>query len=154
MKILKRILIGFGLLFVGLIGFFAYMGTAASEFRTEQGPFIEKFMKAFSENWEVASVRDKLSDDLLKQIDSQAGKNALGIFQTMGRFRSMTDLSLQSYSAGTWGKTGKFTFKGRFSNGPAQVEIIVNKRDGKTRVTGLHITPSRVAPATNVRREI
>lgn len=154
MKILKAVLIGFGLLFVGLIGFVAYMGVAASEFRTEQGPFIEKFMKDFSENWEVESVHDKLSDDLLKQIDSQTGRNALGRFQTLGRFHSMVNLALRSYSSGTGGKTGQFTFNGRFSNGPARVEITVNKRDGRTRVTGLHITPPRVAPTTNLRQEI
>ncbi len=153
MKILKNILIGFGVFFVAVIGLIVFLSAESSGFRDKQTPFIETFMMEFSENWEVSAVHAKLTNDLLKQIDSPAGGNALEIFRTQGSFKEMSDLVLQNYNSGTSGKTGKFTFKALFTGGPALVEIILVENEGKTLVGGLHITPSGSTPVTNIKHE-
>ena len=153
MKILKNILIGFGVLFVAIIGLMIFVGTGSSEFREKQAPFIESFMAEFSENWDVADVHSKLSNDLLKEIDSPSGRTALGVFQTLGNFEGMNDLVLQHYTSGTSGKTGKFTFKARFTGGPALVEIILVDSEERTLVNWLHITPAGEAPLANTKHE-
>lgn len=154
MKVLRNILIALGAVFVGIIALVAYLGVGAHEFRRQEASFIGGFMRDFSRTWDAASVRSKLSDDLLKQFASVKGSNALEALQTLGRFRSMSGLSLESFSSATWGKSGTFRFKGHFANGPADVEIIVERHDGKTLVSGLHITPSRAGSNSNIRREI
>jgi len=153
MKILRNILIGFGVVFVAVIGLIVFLSNESNDFRDKQFPFIETFMMEFSENWEVSSVYEKLTNDLLKQIDSPAGRNALDIFKTQGSFKEMSDLVLVNYNAGTSGKTGKFTFKALFTSGPALVEIILVENQGKTLVNGLHITPSGDVPVTNTKHE-
>lgn len=153
MRIVKNILIGFGVLFVAVIWLVLFIGAGSSEFREKQSPFIEGFMMEFSENWDVADVHSKLDNDLLKQIDSPSGRAALGVFRALGDFEAMHDLVLQHYTTATSGKTGRFTFKALFENGPALVEIMLVESEGKTLVIGLHITPAGDAPVAHLKHE-
>ena len=153
MKLLKNVLIGFGVLFVAVIGLFIFAGVGSSDFREQQAPFIESFMHEFTQSWDVSAVHSKLSNDLLKQIDTPSGRNALDVFRTLGAFDGMSDLVLQHYTSGTSGKTGKFAFKAQFTSGPALVEMILVESEGRTVVNGLHITPSADTPLANTRHE-
>ena len=153
MKILKNILIGFGVLFVAIIGLIVFLSADSSAFEEKQAPFISGFMNEFSESWEVTSVHATLSNGLLKQIDSPTGRNAMDMFRRLGSFVQMTDLVLQNYNTSTSGKTGQFTFKGQFTHGPALVEITLGENDGKTLVNRLHITPAGELPPTNTKHE-
>jgi len=79
MKLLKNALIGFGVLFVTVIGLLIFAGIGSSDFREQQAPIIESFMHEFAQSWDVSAVHSKLSNDLLKGIDTPPGRNALGV---------------------------------------------------------------------------
>ena len=153
MKILKNILIGLGVFFVVIIALFVYLGLDSSEFKEKQTPFIESFMEEFSANWELQDVYSKLTNDLIKQIDTPNGRQAMSVFRGLGSYEGMSDLAVNNYSSATSGKTATFTFKAQFSSGPALVQIVLLEADGKTLVNGLHITPSNNTPAQNTKHE-
>lgn len=142
MHILKKILIGFGVVFVGIIALVIFLAADASKFKETHAEFIDQFLEDYSQRWDVADVYFRVTNELLSNINSEQGKNALSVFTTLGVLESTSDLEIGNYYSGTSGKTGNFTLKAVFSNGLALVKIVVNEEDGNVRVNGLHITPS------------
>ena len=142
MKVLKNILIGFGVVFVGIIALIIFLSTDSSRFKETHADFIDQFLEDYSQHWDVADVHSRVTNDLLIQIRSAQGKNALSVFESLGVIESTSDLEIGNYYSGTSGKSGEFSLKAVFSNGLALINIIVNEEDGDVRVNGLHITPS------------
>jgi hypothetical protein len=153
MNLVKKILIGLGALFVLVIALIALFAVGSNDFRDSHVSYVEHFMSEFSETWEVAVVHEKLTNDFLAQVDSPNGRQALGLFQALGKFEQMSDIEVQNFTSGTAGKSGRLTFKAKFANGPALVEITLFEKDGKTLVHGLHITPSGSLPMKSRKHE-
>lgn len=139
MKIIRNILIGFGGLFLLLIVFFMFIAGSSSEFRTENQYFVTKFMRDFSEKWDINDVKDDLSNQMLAQIDSLNGQFALNYFKSLGKLKSIRNFELNNYRTSTNGETGVFLFKAKFENADTLVTFTLVKTDKGRKVNGLNI---------------
>jgi hypothetical protein len=147
MRMLKRILIGFGAVFLVLIAVFAWLGFQSTRFRRAEAPFVEAYMTDLSRRWSVADVFDRSANALLAQANSPEGERAMQMFKPLGTLTSIRDLELKNYSVGTWGRRGVFAFKGRFQNGEAVVEVtILDNGRGLTQVLGVHLDSIKTNP--------
>jgi hypothetical protein len=139
MRVLKKILIGFGSVFLVLIALFLWLGMESVRFKHEQAPFVRAYVTDLSRHWNVADVYDRSDNGLIAQAGSAEGRQALLSFRSLGSLTSIDDLELRNYSDGTWGRRGVFDFKAEFENGEALVEVVVNQGDAGTRVLGVHL---------------
>ena len=147
MKIIKNILIGLGVIFILLIGLFVFLGSESIEFRDRHAEFVESFVKDFSNDWEVSTIHKLVTNEMLVQMQSQNGQQALSVMSALGKLESISDLTLTNYSTKISGDTGVFQFKGQFSNGAALVQVIVIEKDEVVRIHNLHInTISNISP--------
>jgi hypothetical protein len=145
MIVIKRILIGLGVLFVAVIILFSCVGESARAFRKEQEPFVQSFVWQLSKHWNIAYLDDELSTGTVRQrLRSTEGQQALLQMKPLGVFRSARDFELLSYNTGTEGSTGTFSFKAIFEYGDATVRVTVTERDGNSRVSGLTTTDIHV----------
>lgn len=141
MRVIRKILLGLGVLFLVIIACVTWLGTAGRQFRIEQTPFVETFVTDLSKHWDTAEVRDRLADNL---IEDARTPDALQFFQQMkqqlGELRSARDFAMQAYKFDAAGRTGTVAFKGTFDNGEAEVEVTIRKKDSTVRVIGFNIT--------------
>lgn len=142
MKILKNILVGFGAIFMLLIGLAIFLAGSSAEFKEKHEQFVRDFTREFSQNWEIDSVKVKITNELQSQIKTTKGKHALKVFSSLGRLIEITDMELLNYSAHTSGPTtGVFKFKAKFDNAYTIVSVTVQEMDNTARVNGFHIEP-------------
>jgi hypothetical protein len=146
MKILKNILAVLGLLVVILIGLAVFTGYSSEAFKQENAPFVESYVRDFSQNWSLSDVEGRSTNEFLTQIATPQGKAAIRAFRTFGRLEAISDLEMPRYFSGTNGTSAVFQFKGRFSNGSAVVEIEVMQHGGKVRVQRIRLTPIGAGP--------
>ena len=139
MRVLKNILIGFGVLFVLVIAFISWIGVSSSHFRKAQTPFVETFFTDLSKHWDIADVYDRLEAPIIEQAETPHGQDLLRQFKKLGALRSVRDLELRSFKANNRTRTGSFSFKGAFENGEAVVNVIVVERDATVRVFGFSL---------------
>jgi hypothetical protein len=149
MRVVNRILIGLGLLFLAVIALFVWVGVSGSQFRKEQTPFVERFVTDLSKRWDLADVNDRVATSFVEQARSAQAQQALHEFKPLGMLRSMSDLELRSYNANTKGTTGVFSFKGTFENGDAVVQVTLVKMDGGVRVLSLYLNAIHVRVGTS-----
>ena len=142
MRVLVKILAALGVVFLGLVAVVAFLFRESSDFREEHELFIEQFLHSYSEHWEVADVHSHVATEFLESLSTPEGRQAIAIFRRLGRLRSISDLKIGNFFAGTSGKRGDFSFKATFANSPALVKLTLQEKDGSPRVLGLHITPS------------
>jgi hypothetical protein len=135
----KNILAGLGVLFLVAVALFTWVGASSRQFRQEQSAFVETFLRDFSTHWDVADVRDRLSDTLAEQTSTTQGQQLLREFKQLGALKSVRDLELQRYFAGTNGRTGYFSLNGTFENGEAVVHVSITKKDGAVHVIGFYL---------------
>jgi hypothetical protein len=117
MRVVKKILIGLGVLFLVVIAFFAWIGVSSSQFRKEQTLFVETFVTDLSKRWDIADVHDRLANSFIEQVGTPQAQQLLHQFKQLGALQSVHDLELRSYNANNNGRTGLFSFKGTFENG-------------------------------------
>ena len=139
MRVIRKILVGLGAVFVVILAFVAWMMVSSRQFRTEQGPFVQTFVTDLSRHWNVADVGERLAGPVLDQALTPQGQQVLHQFKQLGALRSVANLGMQNYNIGTTGRTGTFHFKGTFDNGEADVEVVVVKRGGTPWVLGFHL---------------
>jgi hypothetical protein len=140
MRVLKKILIALGSVFVLLIIGFAWLGFQSARFKRAETPFVTTYVTDLSRRWNVADVYDRSANEFLAQADTAEGRRAIEMFRPLGALTSSGDLDLKNYSVGTWGRRGVFDFKARFQNGEAVVEVtIVDSGRGGARVLGVHL---------------
>jgi hypothetical protein len=139
MRVLKNILIGFGVLFLVGIALFAWVGVSSSQFRKEQAAFVGTFVTDLSKRWDTADVHDRLADSLIEQASSPQTQSLMHQFKELGRLRSVHDLELKSYVSTNKGQRGTFSFKGAFENGEGVVDVTIIKKDGAVRVSGFRL---------------
>ena len=144
MRVLKRILIGLGVLFLVVIAFFAWVGATSSQFRKEQTPFVETFVTDLSKRWDPADVCDRMANTFIEQTGTPQAQQLLHQFKQLGALKSVRDLELRSYSVNTNGQTGVLSFKGTFENGEGIINITIVKKDGAVRVLGFYLNATHM----------
>lgn len=141
MRILKNVLLGLGSLFGLLVVLAIVMGISSAHFKTQQTPFVTRFVTDLSRHWELADVYDRLSNTFIEQAGSAQGRQIMQRFRTLGALRSLQDLELRNYSMTTTGTTAVFSFKGTFETDAALVTVTVLKTSGTVRVLAFHLDP-------------
>jgi hypothetical protein len=141
MRALKKILIGLGSIFLVLIALFTWLGLQSVRFKQQQEPFVRTYMTDLSRHWNVADVYDRSDNEFLAEAGSAPGVRTMQSFKSLGPLLSIHDLELKNFSDGTWGRRGVFAFKGRFQNGEALVQILLeNKGRTGSRVFGVNLS--------------
>jgi hypothetical protein len=146
MRVLKKILIGFGSAFLVLLALFAWLGVESLRFKREETPFVKAYVTDLARHWNLADVFDRSDNELIAQADSAVGRQTIQRFRSLGSLTSIDDFELRNYSAGTWGRRGVFDFKAAFENGEALVEVTVVSHGGaSTRVLGINFNSIRMS---------
>lgn len=149
MRVLRKVLIGFGSIFILLIALFVWLGVQSASFKHKENPFVEAYVTDLSRRWDVADVYDRSANEFVAQADSIEGRQAIQRFKPLGALTSIHDFELKNYSDGTWGHRGVFDFKAAFQNGDALVEIIVvQKGDVGARVLAINLSSIRMNRAS------
>lgn len=141
MRIVKKILVGLGSIFALLVVLAFVMGISSARFKTQQTPFVTSFVTDLSHRWEIGDVYDRLSNSFIEQASTADGQQALQRLRSLGALRSVQDLELRNYFAGTSGTTAVFAFKGAFENGVGLVTVTLLKKSGAVRVQAFHVDP-------------
>lgn len=139
MRILKNILIGTGVLFLVLIGLFAWVKSSSDQFRKEEAPFVEAFVSDLSKRWDLADVYDRLAPPFIEQVGTPQTQQLQQKFRRLGRLKSVFDLELQRYNAYNLTQSGLFSFKAIFENGDALASVTLIRNDGVVRVQGFYL---------------
>jgi len=143
MKILKKILVGFGVIFVLLIAVIIFVAGSASEFKEDHEQFVKDFTREFSQDWEIDSLGSKVTNDLLSNIRTTKGKRAIAIFRSLGKLVDITDIELRNYNANAGGPTtGVFSFKASFENAKTVVTVTVRVENDEVKVQSFHVNPT------------
>jgi hypothetical protein len=147
MRVLKKILIGLGSVFLVLILLAVWLGIQGSRFKRDEAPFVKAYVTDLARRWDVADVYDRSANTLLEQADSAEGQSLMQHFRGLGALTSIHDFALKNFSDGTWGRRGVFDFKADFQNGEALVEVTVLD-DGRAgpRVLGFYLNGIRMNP--------
>ena len=147
MKILKKILIGLGGLFVALVALIAIMSWSSFSFLEENRAFAEQFTQELAERWRIDDVYDLVSIEFIESAATPNGEAFLRELKALGRLEETADFQIGNYYSGTGGTTGEIKFRASFSNAKAVVTVTVVKRDGKVLVQGFNISaPDGVSP--------
>jgi hypothetical protein len=144
MRVLKNVLIGLGVIFLGFLALFTWVGMSSRHFRQEQTPFVETFVTDLSKRWNIEDVQDRLDNAFIEQAGTPQAQQLLHQFKLLGALKSVHDLDLQRYVTNTQGRTGVFYFKGTFENGEAAVNVTIVQKDGAVRVSGFYLQGTRV----------
>lgn len=149
MRVLKKLLIGFGSVFLVLVVLFAWVGIQSVRFKREGSPFVKAYVTDLSRRWNVADVYDRSANEFIAQADSADGRRAIRSFRSLGTLTSIRDFELKNYSDGTWGHRGVFDFKAGFQNGEALVEVTVVEKSGTgTRVLAINLSSIQINAAS------
>jgi hypothetical protein len=150
MRVLKKIFIGLGSVFLVLLALFTWLGIQSVRFKHEEAPFVKAYLTDLSRRWSVTDVYNRSANTFVEQADSPKGQRTIESFKPLGALISIQDFSLKNYSDGTWGQRGVFDFKARFQNGEALVEVtILEKGHTGPRVLGIYLTGIQVNPGAS-----
>jgi len=142
MKLIKNILIGFGAIFVLIIGLFIFVAGSSSEFKDKHEQFVKDYTREFSKNWEIENISLRTTNDLLAQINTTKGKQAVNVFRSLGKLLEISDMELGNYNSRVGGPTtGEFKFKASFENAKTIVTVTIREVDDKVKVQGFHVNP-------------
>ena len=143
MRVIRKILVGLGVLFLVLIAVFSWVVVVGRHFRDEQTPFVKTFVTDLSRHWNVADVSDRIAGTTLDQALTPKGQQMFHLFKQLGALRSAGDLTMARFNVDTKGTTGVFEFKGTFDNGEADVQVTVLKKGGSAWVLGFYLNDIR-----------
>jgi len=144
-KVIKTILIGFGIIFVLLVAFISYVAVQSGKFEKEHAPFVKSFMAEFSKDWDVSAVEHLLTPEFIDQIDTSSGREAMRQFRQLGRLKEITELNLDHFSthAGTNSyKYGVFVLRAEFEHATTMITLSLVVDENGARVEGLRINPT------------
>ena len=143
MHVIRKILVGLGVLFLVLIAIFSGVVVVGRQFRTEQTPFVKTFVTDLSRHWNVADVSDRIAGPTLDQALTPKGQQMFHLFKQLGTLRSAGDLTMERFNVDTRETSGVFEFKGTFDNGEADVQVTVVKKGGSAWVLGFYLNDIR-----------
>jgi len=139
MKIIKNILVSLGIIFVIVVAAISYIAMGSSSFKKEYSPFAEKFLFDYSQAWKISDVEGRLSSEFLADLNSMKSRNAISLFESLGKLESISDVEINQYNSGTNGETGIFIFKAVFNNAKTAVTLTIRKNNNGIKVLGLNI---------------
>lgn len=142
MKIIKKILMGLGAIFALFIVLAIFLIGESAEFEENNEQFVRDYTEAFSQQWDISSVSQSTSNEMLEQINTPNGRHAMNVFRAFGELVEITDMEMDNFSTHSSGITSAdFKFKAKFQNGNALVTVKVLEQDNAVRVNGFHIEP-------------
>lgn len=109
------------------------------DFKADNAQYIENFVRDFSTTWEITSIKDQLSNQLLSQIAEPEGQIALAQYRTLGALEDIRDLELTGYESNAQEEVGVFQFKARFHNADTIITFTLIKSEIGNRVDGMKI---------------
>lgn len=153
MKLIKNILLGLGAIFAILIVAVVYLFGESSDFKKEHEQFVKDYISEFSQEWDISSVSDQSTNELLVNIATPSGQNVINLFRAYGKVVEINDVTLNNYSTHAGGATtGEFLLNTKFENAKAMVTVIVQEKESGIKVDGFHIKPlSEVKSAREVK---
>jgi hypothetical protein len=144
MRIVRKVLIGLGVVFALIIAFFVWLGVLGARFKSAETPFVTQFVTDLSRHWNPDDVSDRSATSLIEQARSAQGRQVLEHFKQLGALRSAHDLVLRNYNLGTNGVTAVLSMKASFQNGDATVDVTLHKQGGALVVTGFYLREIRM----------
>ena len=140
MKVIKKILMGLGAVFLTIVFLALFVMHSQKEFREKHEEFVKTFLFEYSQSWEIARVSSSLTNEMLSQINTPAGINATNLFRTFGKITDISDFKIAKYGTHTNGtSTGVFTFKAAFENTKGLVTVVVQEESDRVRIQGFKI---------------
>lgn len=140
MKIIRSILIGLGSLTLIFSAVIAFLATESSNFKKDNEQFVNEFTRDFSHTWDISTVSQLTTNELLSQISSPKGKQTISFFQSLGEIVEINDMELSDYKSQTGGiAIGVFKFKATFENANTLVTVTVKEHDDSIKIHGFHI---------------
>lgn len=152
MKLIKKILMGLGVVFILFIALAIFLTGSSYQFRQKHEQFVRDYTHEFSQSWVINNVSAKTTNDMLQQINTPNGKQAVSIFRSLGGLVEISDMELQNYSTNAGGPTvGVFNFKASFENADTIVTVTVHENDDAVKVDGFHVNPiGDISPAKEI----
>jgi len=142
MKLIKNILLGLGAIFVILIVVAVYLFGESSDFKKEHEQFVRDYTHKFSQEWEISSVSDQSTNELLVNIATPSGQDVINLFRSYGKLVEINDVTLNNFTTHAGGATtGEFILNTKFENAKALVTVTVHEEDDIIKVDGFHIKP-------------
>ncbi len=142
MNFINRVLIVVGILFAGIVVLFVARTLSSIEFEERYAQFVQDYAQSFSQQWEISDVADKTSEQMLSQVNTPSGQQALAIFEPLGRLVSNSDIEIKHYGGDTDGSSvGVFKFVGTFEHGKGLVTVTVHEREETIQVSGFNVVP-------------
>ena len=142
MNTLKKLLMGFGALFIGFIVFFTVLESGSKGFKVNNEALIVKFMSDLTASWDMQDVASLTSNEFMEQLITAEGRHYLKVFSAMGAVESISDMELADLVMDARMNTGLFIFKAQFEQGPALVKVILVEKSGESRIQALDIIPA------------
>lgn len=144
MKMLKKVLMWIGGIFLSLVLFVIFLGYRSSAFESEMTPFISEFVTDISQEWTMESVSNRVSNDFLRQAVTPAGRQILDGFRTLGQVQQIREIQIQNYRTATDGTTGDFTLRAKFETADTLIQITILSTSNGPRVQTFRIDPIEV----------
>jgi hypothetical protein len=126
---------------VAILALVAVLAVLQSDYKEEYGPFVEAFVEDYSVNWEIGEVRERVANELLLQIQTPNGVQAVAFFKRLGPLREISDLTVERFFAGTSESSVTFSLKAEFEHAPAVVTVGVQILEGQPLVQSFHVNP-------------
>lgn len=141
MRLIRKLFAALGLSLVALIGLAIFLAPGSGDFERRHAQFVETFMIDLSATWRIASVRDRVTDALAREVGTPAGRQTLSSFRTLGRLLRIEHLELRAFRASNEETAGLFVFRAVFERADASVRLGLERRGDVPRVNLLEIAP-------------
>jgi len=126
MKIIKRALIGLGVIFSCLISTSIYIESESNNFRNNNSNIAVKFMQELSLEWSMERVSSMVDSDIVYQANTERGRQILENNSNLGRLKRIDNLDLVEYvHYFNRPNVGTFVFTAFFEHGVATVQIVI-----------------------------
>jgi len=152
MKIINRIFMMFGIVFVGYIAAAIYLDSVSSRFQKDNLKFVVNFMHEFSADWSIENVESKIGVQLIKKADTESGRVTLRNFRSLGGLKSISKIELidHVYFLNDQPNVGVFALDAVFEHGRALVKLVIEDTNKGIKVKDINMIPVYVETNTEV----
>lgn len=139
MKILKRLLMGIGVLAVGLVGIIGYAFLDAAISRDDNQKFVEHVLTDFSESWTSNAIADRLTETNRAELARAERSSGFLEIAKLGRLVKIDEARLVRHSVTAAGKLTVLELAGVYENGRAKIQAAVVYENASRKLAGLGI---------------
>lgn len=139
MKIIKGILIAFGLLFTGIVGLGGYAFLSARSSLPESQATAVHFLEKIGRDWNAERVSTLLTERCLADLRQAQGNGALRSLSRLGRFKTAGEASLVRFHKTTSKTVTVIQMPAQFENGSTVVIVAIEDEGSGPRIAGFNI---------------